>query len=145
MTFYKVNRLRVQKEFNLPSKAKQAFADECDINKIMSRFEKSGLIEHIKENAGRYADAGDIDDYHAAMNLIADTNSMFETLPATIRAQFDNDAGSFLDFVADPENRQNLVEMGLKPSEVRPEARDDNGGDIPPTENIASPEASEGA
>ena len=40
---------------------------------------------------------------------------MFESLPADIRTKFGNDPGRFLDFVEDPQNEEELIELGLKP------------------------------
>lgn len=125
MPFYKVNRIAVRKAFNLPSKAKQAFASECDINTIMARYQKTGLIEHVNEHGPRYGDAASYTDYHASMNLVAETNSMFSELPAQIRSQFDNDPSLFLDFIADPENREEMIKMGLTVDQVRSDAPQD--------------------
>lgn len=113
MSAFKVNRVRVQKAFLTPSRAKQAFKDECNINNIMARYEKTGLIDHIKENQGRYVDAPSHEDFHQAMNLVTSAKSMFESLPSKIRSDFKNDPSLFLDFVADESNREQMVKYGL--------------------------------
>ena len=47
------------------------------------------------------------------MQIVATANSMFQDLPSSIRNQFQNDPGQFLDFVQDPENLEEMREMGL--------------------------------
>lgn len=98
-----------------PGLTKQSFKDECDINSIMAKYEKTGLIEHQKAHSGFYGDYINAPDYHTAMNMIIEANEMFMTIPARIRAQFDHDAQAFLEFAQDPANREELVEMGLAP------------------------------
>lgn len=146
MSAYKVNRRRVQKAFENPSRAKQAFKDECDINNIMSRYEQTGLIEHIRVNQGRYVDAPSYEDFHQAMNLVTSATQMFDTLPASIRRDFNNDASLFLEFVSNEDNREAMVNYGLidpakipEPPAGEPEP---SGATITPENTNASREAS---
>ncbi len=134
MSSYKQSRIRVQKHFHEPSMAKQSFKDECDINTIMSRFEKNGLLDHIKEYQGQYIVCPPQEDFHAAMNLVADAKSMFQKLPAQIRADFNNDPSAFLDFVDDPESRERMIKYGLIDAPEAPEAQEQK--EAPPTEPI---------
>lgn len=92
---------------------KQSFKDECDVNRIMSRYEKSGLVSHVNRYQGKYGDFAFGYDYHEVMNRITSAEEMFLTLPSKIRAKFGHDVGLFLDFVNDKENYQEMVDMGL--------------------------------
>jgi phage internal scaffolding protein len=108
------------------SMAHQSMKDECDINVIMARYKKTGLIEHVRMYQGQYGDFGEMD-FHEAMNLVTRAQEMFETVPAEIRAQFGNDPGAFLNFVNDEKNGDKLIEMGLRkapraPAEPEPAA-----------------------
>lgn len=96
-----------------PSLTKQSFADECDINNIMRRYERDGVIDHVKQYGGSYADVTEGFDYHRAMNVVAYAQEMFMSLPASIRSKFSNDPGAFLEFAQNPENLEKMVEMGL--------------------------------
>jgi len=87
------------------SRTQQSFRDETDINQIMAKYQKTGIIDHVNEHGPRYGDQPSAPDYHTAMNLVADTNSMFEELPSSVRADFDNDPSQFLDYVADEGNQ----------------------------------------
>jgi len=106
-------RKRLSITFKKPSLAKQAFKDECDINNIMARFVKDGILQHYNQFQGQYGDFTDCPEYHDAQNRVIAANAMFLTLPAKIRTQFQNDPGKFLDFVGDKANLPAMIEMGL--------------------------------
>lgn len=94
------------------SRTKQSEAESCEINNIMARYEKTGLLEHINEN-GRYEDLPDGIEYHDALNLVLEAQQSFDDLPATIRKEFDNEPAKFLSFVENPDNIEALTKMGL--------------------------------
>jgi len=78
-------------------------------------------------------------DYHEALNIVADAESMFEELPSTIRAQFENDPHKFLEFVQDPNNLDEMRELGL----AKPPTLSDKEPDKPKKKDApASPEPS---
>lgn len=91
---------------------RQEFKDECDINNIMAQYERTGEIFHLNESAPQYLDC-DGTDFRASMDYIAGAFSMFEELPSKIRAQFDNDPATFLDFCSHEKNYPELAQMGL--------------------------------
>lgn len=93
-------------------RTKQSFKSECDINIIMSRYMQTGSIEHVNRLLPQYQDLESID-YQDAMLIVAESRSLFQELPSDIRAKFHNDPGQFLDFMHDPENKQEMAEMGL--------------------------------
>lgn len=95
------------------SLTQQSMKDDCDINRIMKKFEDTGVIEHQRQFQGHYGDFLGAGDYHDAMNQILAAQEMFETVPAKLRARFGNDPALFLEFVQDPENAEELVELGL--------------------------------
>lgn len=104
---------RHQIAFKEPSHTVQAFKDECDINKILEGYLKTGMIEHANTVQGRYGDFTSAPDYQAACQAIIDANDMFNTLPAKIRKQFDNDPAEFLEFAQNPSNEAEMRSMGL--------------------------------
>ncbi len=100
-------------------RSKQAMRDECNINKIMAKFQKTGAVEHGNRFAGSYGFATSVS-FHEAMNLVAVGESMFNALPGTVRRRFSHDVGEFLDFVQDPANKQEMIELGLSEPEAPP-------------------------
>jgi len=105
-----------------PSKTKQSMADESNINIIMARYVKTGLIDHVSKYGPRYADMPNMSDFHEAMTLVTEAQQMFEELPAEIRSNFKNDPADFLDFVTNPENEEAMIEMGLADAQNEPDA-----------------------
>lgn len=93
-------------------RTKQAFKAECDINQIMAKFQKTGLIEHGNAHGANYGDATSLD-FREAMNLVIDAQDMFNDLPSSTRKRFSNDPAEFLDFVQNPDNAEELRKMGL--------------------------------
>jgi len=94
------------------SRTKQSFAEESEINNILARYEKTGVIEHVK-NHGGYADMPSGLDYHEALQMTIDAQTAFEDLPAQIRREFDNDPYKFLEFVENSDNVERMAELGL--------------------------------
>jgi phage internal scaffolding protein len=94
------------------TRTKQSFAVEADINEIVRRF---GLSGELPDNgyAPRYGDFTGITDFHAALSAIALARESFETLPADVRRQFQNDPGRFVDFCSDSKNLSQLRAWGL--------------------------------
>lgn len=92
--------------------AQQQFKDDCDINSIMRRFQKTGAIDHVAAHQPRYGVATPTD-YHSAMNIITNAQSMFADLPSGLRRKFNGDPSELLKFVQDPKNADEAKELGL--------------------------------
>lgn len=95
------------------SMTKQAAADECDINNIMAQFRKTGLLTHVRQNEGEYGDFTNALEYHECLNKLREADAMFSTMPSDLRAKFDNDPAKFLDFAQNPDNQQEMIDLGL--------------------------------
>jgi len=114
--YTKKNRVRIS--FTGPGRTKQSFKNECDINTIMSRYQKTGILPDMLNTANaQYLDVTGYD-YQEAMQIVAGAQSMFNELPSAIRSRFKNDPAEFVEFTSNPENRQEMAQMGL----LRPEA-----------------------
>lgn len=95
-----------------PSMTKQSHKDDCCIERIISKFDKTGLLDHRSRYDGQYGEFEPID-YHEAMQIVTNGQEMFDRLPSTMRARFNYDPGLFLDFVNNPANVDEMVAMGL--------------------------------
>lgn len=126
-----------------PSRAKQSFAAEVDINNILKQHQKTGLITHINTHGPRYEEMPNYESFHEAMTIVTDAQEMFAELPSSVRARFQNDPSLFLNFVDDDTNREEMIKMGLIAPEVvvsdppKPPAATE-----PPETADASPDAS---
>lgn len=99
--------------FDEPSLTKQHFKSETNINTIMSRYEKQGIVDHINKHKGTYGEFADIPDYQEALNKMKLAEEMFMELPSRVRNYFQNDPVQFVEFVQNPANEGKLVEIGL--------------------------------
>lgn len=102
------------------SLTQQHFADECDINNIMARYEKTGMLIDPLNPPTRQPLFGDfiaMPSYQEAQNAIREGVELFESLPARIRKMFNNDPVAYCDFISDRSNLDQALEMGLVDSD----------------------------
>ncbi len=104
---------RVQFDSGKVSRTKQAFKRDVDINNIMRKYVKTGLIDHFSKHSGEYGFASGVV-FHEAMNIVTKAESMFADLPAAVRLRFENDPADFLEFVQNPANAEEMIELGLR-------------------------------
>lgn len=95
-----------------PSLTRQEFAQECDINVILARYQASGEIDFLNKHAPQYMDTTAVD-FQTAMETVANAQSAFNDLPSHIRDRFENDPAKLLDFVHKDANREEAIKLGL--------------------------------
>lgn len=96
------------------SLARESERDACDINFIMKRYEKTGVLpEAVRE--GFFADVTAIGDYRSVRDRMIVAEQVFMQLPAVERAKYENDASVFMDFASDAANAEELRRLGLLP------------------------------
>lgn len=95
-----------------PGRTKQAFRDECDVNLIIKKYDRQGILTHLNKLEAQYGDVSGVD-FQAALDLVTRTRGFFEQLPSSVRRSFGNDPANFLDFCDNPANADRLVEMGV--------------------------------
>lgn len=79
------------------SLTKQSFQEDCDVNVIVERFLRGGVLP---ENMPlQFGDVSGSMDFQSAMNMIADGNTAFESIDPAIRAHFDNNQHKLMGFV----------------------------------------------
>ena len=81
-------------------RAKQSFKHECDINRIIDKAKRTGVLAHVNKNAEFYADMTDFD-YEDARNKIAEADSAFYELDSETRREFENNPAKFRAWIAD--------------------------------------------
>ena len=95
-----------------PSLTRQEFAQECDINVILARYQASGEIDFLNKHAPKYMDTTAVD-FQTAMETVANAQSAFNDLPSHVRDRFKNDPAQLLDFVHNEANRDEAIKLGL--------------------------------
>lgn len=106
---------------NEPSMTQQQFKQDCDVNYIMDKFRKTGTITHLRKEPGAYLDLLDMPDYQQSLQTVINAQNSFMELDAETRLRFDNDPGKFLEWLGDPKNEQEQIQMGLRvPKQIDP-------------------------
>lgn len=101
------------------SRVKQSETEATEIGSILKKYLEENVP--VPTERSMYGDFSSGLDFHAALNRVREAEQAFAAVPAHIRAHVQNDAGSFLDMVFDPERRGELEELGLVEAHV-PEA-----------------------
>jgi len=101
----------------------QHHADSCDVNKIIRKYDQTGLLHHVNKMEATYGDVSGAD-FQAAQLLVAGAKTSFEKLPSNIRNRFSNSVQEYLEFFENPENRAEAIELGL----VNADTPDDQDG-----------------
>ncbi|AXH77200.1 MAG: internal scaffolding protein [Microviridae sp.] len=101
------------------SLAVQSERDESDINTIVRRFGLTGELP-LGVRMPTYADFDGIYDFQSAANAIALARESFDTMPAEVRARFENDPAKFVDFCSNDGNRAEAERLGLVPVATSP-------------------------
>lgn len=131
-----------------PSKTRQEFAEECDINTLMARYEATGVaITHVNRSTPIYMDVTQVPDLRGALDAMREATVSFNALPATVRREFDNDPQKFVDFAQNPENIERMRGWGLAPAlevEPPPFKVEVVGGLQPPSEVDQAPKLAPG-
>lgn len=95
------------------SLTQEQFAEESNINNIIRSYDRNGVIEHINRGKAIYGDFSNVTDFSDALNQINQAKAEFMNIPSEIREKFQNDAGQFFKFASNPDNIEELREMGL--------------------------------
>jgi phage internal scaffolding protein len=94
-------------------RTEQHHKSECDIDTIIRKYDKTGLITHVNSAVAQYGDFTDVNEYQVSLNMVIDAQNAFNELPSAIRKKFGNDPGEFFEFATDPDNYDELVKLGL--------------------------------
>jgi len=120
MSFYSKThqRRRITAKTSSVGMTEQHHKESCDIHVILRQSKRNGVIEHVNQFQGTYGDFANAPDFKAAQDLIAAGKTMFETVPAHIRTDMENDPSKFIDFMQNPENREQIQDYGLDASHL---------------------------
>lgn len=126
---------RVRRVFEGESKTEQNHQNETDINKIVSRYQRTGQMP-TNLRLPYFGDFTGVTSYHEAVDRVREMETEFMKLPAALRKRFRNDPAELVDFLNDAENRSEAMKLGLVeyPSPI-PEVPAE-----PPTEPDTEPE-----
>lgn len=100
-------------EFVEPSLTKQSFKDECDVNNIMRRYTATGVVTHLNNRRPEFGDFTSVATFQESLNTVIEAEAMFAELPSAIRDRFGNDPSKLLEFIADENNRDEAIKLGI--------------------------------
>lgn len=117
MTFHAAALQRVSTRYGsgpnaVPEDEKQvkltedSHAAACDIHNILRKYKDSGVIEHVNKGEPLYFDAVGVPTFQESMQIVAEATSAFAQLPATMRAEYENDPAKWLDAMQNEEVRE---------------------------------------
>ncbi len=92
----------------------QSDLDAADINTIMGRYRETGYMPQVNLGTPVYADFSNATDYLTAMNQIKAAQDLFDSLPARVRRECNNNPEELIALVEDPDKAELLVELGLR-------------------------------
>lgn len=101
-----------------PSLTIQSAADECDINRMIDRYNRTGSFHGLISQpsaAPSFGDFSDASSYHEAQNKILAADSAFASLPAAVRDRFRNNPAELFSFLEDRNNLDEARLLGLVP------------------------------
>lgn len=112
-------RVRVQVHFNKSdpksvSRVKRSFKDECDINKILAKARKTGLLP-VSSRQALYGDFSNSTDFFTMQVKLVNAHNEFMKLPSDIRSKFDHNPGKLIAWLDDPANKDEAIKLGLMP------------------------------
>jgi len=100
-------------------RTKQEFKDQCDVNKIVANFTRTGRLDQLDAAQGMFLDISEgPQTYQDSLNLVIKARTAFDALPSDVRAIFGNDVQNFM--YHSHHNPEALFEA-LKPLEVNPQ------------------------
>lgn len=94
------------------SRTRQEFKDEVDINKILERYQRAGIDVFRQNHQATWADVPALD-FREALELVRDAEQTFSELPSSLRKKFNNDPAQYMEFVQNPDNIEEMIELGL--------------------------------
>ncbi len=103
-------------DFTLPenkSLTKQSMAEETDINQIVARLRRGIPITHLGRGEPRWGDFSHSTDLLEAHIAVTSMQQQFDALPAATRTRMENSPFMLLQFMENPENREEAIKLGL--------------------------------
>lgn len=99
--------------FTEPSRTKQSELADSDINNIMARYATTGQITHLQSGQPLYGDFSEVEDYQTSLNKVMSAEERFNSLPSEIRKKFDYNPQNMVDFILNPDNREECINLGF--------------------------------
>lgn len=97
------------------SLAVQYFREACDVNLIISKIDKGIEPQHLNSRKPEFIDTTQFNSFHDALNVVKNAEETFNQLDVYTQGLVGGDAEQFLEYLDDPENREEAEKLGLLP------------------------------
>lgn len=97
------------------SKCDPSFKDDCDAQLIVERFKRTGQLPRPMgpTRSGYYGDVSEVKSLFETFQIVEKAQLEFQALPAKIRSRFGNSMRSYVEFISDPANIDEMISLGL--------------------------------
>ena len=99
--------------FTLPSRTKQSELEASDINNIMAKYATTGVITNLAIGQPLYGDFSEVEDYQTCLEKVMSAEDRFMSLSSDIRKKFDYNPQKMVEFILNPDNREECVKYGF--------------------------------
>lgn len=114
------------------SQTVQSDADLADLNKIIARYKKTGIVAGLNEAQGQFLDVSQHQDFAEVMRTARAAEMEFMKLPSKVREEFGHDVANWLDAAFDRDKREALVDSGvIENTGLAPEEGAPTGAPLP--------------
>lgn len=97
---------------NEPSLTQQSDIADSEINIIGPKYIKTGIAT-VTSRKALFGDFTQAPTFADAQQMILAAEDAFEALPAKVRERFDNQTGKLVEFLLDPDNKDQAIKLGL--------------------------------
>lgn len=115
------------------SMTEQCHKDECNINSLLAKYDKTGFIRNLNPNQPFYGEFSQDASLQENIHIARDVEDYFKKLPADVRTLFNNKATNLVEALADNSMDEKLRELGIRENTrqekkeiAEPVARDDD-------------------
>lgn len=108
---------RVSIDTGSDTPVEQSHRDQCDVNEIIRRFKRNGLLDHQNHRQPMYGDFTAASSLQESIELVTAAQDDFDSIPAKVRAAALNSPVQFLEMLSTPEGVAILEKAGLEVSE----------------------------
>lgn len=132
-----------------PTRTKQSEANDVNVNEIIKRHRRTGVVTHWSGRMPMYGDFSAQVTLQDSLNLVLEAQESFMSLPAEVRRAAKNDPVELLRMLATEEGSADLVAAGLevepRPGDSDYEPAEAGSREGAPAEPSPSGEAAPGA
>ena len=98
----------------------QSHKNQCDVNNIIKKYNKNGLISHVSSMKAEFGDVPLVD-YKEMQDRLVKMQGEFSKLPGEVKKRFGNSPFNLIAFMEDAGNREEAIKLGLISPQWTPE------------------------